>query len=355
MKKNNMNMKKVRLALLSLLLMLAGHASAAQFTVEDFEIAANETKTIYINLDNTETIYGFLLWIDLPEGITVTAEGDQLNVFNTSRWRNCFIEANYSEKDEVYKITGASTRSVTGQSGAFLEVEITASDMVATGPHTVKISHQSITVDNAEGNAEVVPQEDSEFICTTRIDTKIAASGYGSFSWPRALDFSACEGVDKVYVGGGDANGKLSLVEVASKQVPAGTGVVLKGTTGTVNPSTMETEPAGDQGTLTPTYAEAYEVTADNTIYVLKTGSKGTGFYPCASGVVVPKYKVYLEREASQGANMLSMVEDGTTGIDAVEAADAAEAPLYTMSGARVTRPTQKGIYVSEGKKVVIK
>ncbi len=346
-------MEKRILLWMALMALFMGKASAATFTVDDFEIAANETKEISINLTNTETIYGYVLWLQLPEGITIESDEYGAIVSPTSRFNNA-PQINFSQG--YYKITAATGgRPVSGNSGAILTFNITASDQISTGSQSMEIAHQQITVNNEQGNAVTVDQESSTYTCTTRVDAKIAASGYGSFSWPRALDFSACEGLEKVFIGGEDANGKLSLVEVASKQVPAATGVVLKGTTGVVNPSTMEAEPAGDQGTLTPTCTGTYEVTADNTIYVLKTGGKGTGFYPCQTGVVVPQYKVYLERDASQGANMISMEEEGTTSIDGVAATDSATEAVYTVSGVRVAKPTRKGIYVSEGKKVVIK
>ena len=348
-------MKKI----LTMALLLVSGLTLAQettdkLTIDDFTIKAGGTTTVDVKMTQNDATYTALQFeIYLPEGVGIaTNDKGKLDITKGEMCEDTHsISSRFNKGRYIVTIGSPDKDLFIGTEGVLCTLALEATDMVSTGEQegflrNIKLSKPTATSNNT---AEV------PFGVSPYVEAKIAASGYGSFSWPRALDFSECEGVEKVYVGGEDANGKLKLVEVASKQVSAATGVILKGTTGTVNPSTMETEPAGDQGTLTPTCAGAYEVTADNTIYVLKTGSKGTGFYVCQTGVVVPQYKVYLERDASQGANMISMEEAGTTGIDGVAVADSETEAMYTVSGVRVGKPTQKGIYVSEGKKVVIK
>ena len=47
--------------------------------------------------------------------------------------------------------------------------------------------------------------------------------------------------------------------------------------------------------------------------------------------------------------------DPGPTGIEVVEAADADNDVIYNMQGVRVARPTAPGIYIVNGKKVVVK
>lgn len=341
------------------LLIVSGMALAQEgtdkLTIESFNIKAGGSATVDVRMTQQQAEYTALqFWLYVPEGITI-ARNDK-GKFDIQAGEMCnghSVSSNYSTKNERYIVTVTSPEKelFVGEEGTVVRITFEASDLVSSGEQTAYLRNIKLSkVTATSNNTEEVP-----FGISPYVEAKIAASGYGSFSWPRALDFTGCEGVEKVFIGGEDANGKLSLVEVSSKQVPAATGVILKGATGTVNPATMETEPVGDQGTLTPTCDAPYEVSADNSIYVLKTGSKGTGFYVCKTGVVVPQYKVYLEHSGAQSANWFSLVEEETTGIDGIEAAEGTTAPIYSVSGVQVSKPTQKGIYVSEGKKVVIK
>ena len=65
---------------------------------------------------------------------------------------------------------------------------------------------------------------------------------------------------------------------------------------------------------------------------------------------------VQLSKSESAGARRLTIVHDGeTTGINAVNtAAGKMDGEWYDLSGRRVAQPA-KGIYVKNGKKVVIK
>ena len=50
------------------------------------------------------------------------------------------------------------------------------------------------------------------------------------------------------------------------------------------------------------------------------------------------------------------MKKNNTTGIDKVEnKKDDEENVYYTLSGVRVINPTEKGVYIKNGKKVIIR
>ena len=73
----------------------------------------------------------------------------------------------------------------------------------------------------------------------------------------------------------------------------------------------------------------------------------------------VPAGKAVLYLPAAvQGINYsmtLEMINDGTTGIHAQESVTD-DAPWYDLSGRRIEgRPTKKGVYIQNGRKVVIK
>lgn len=115
-----------------------------------------------------------------------------------------------------------------------------------------------------------------------------------------------------------------------------------------------------------PTY-----VNADKTKYALKY-KKELGvsrFAQYISNGVVPMNKCYLDLTnhpygGSSAAKELSLVfedESETTGIEDSPIVDVdaqqnvARSPYYTLNGTKVDRPTGKGIYIHNGKKIVIR
>lgn len=119
-------------------------------------------------------------------------------------------------------------------------------------------------------------------------------------------------------------------------------------------------------GCPVPTY-----VNADKTKYALKY-KKELGvsrFAQYISDGVVPMNKAYLDLTnhpygGSSAAKELSLVfedESETTGIEDSPIVDVdaqqnvARSPYYTLNGTKVDRPTGKGIYIHNGKKIVIR
>ena len=96
------------------------------------------------------------------------------------------------------------------------------------------------------------------------------------------------------------------------------------------------------------------------TNFVLSKKNGVIGFYKAKpEGTKVALGKAYLpvenydETAAEAG---LRIVFDDATAIDNVEVQQETEDDaIYTLSGVRVTNPTQKGIYIRNGKKVIIK
>ena len=89
--------------------------------------------------------------------------------------------------------------------------------------------------------------------------------------------------------------------------------------------------------------------------YVLNGGSSFV-WVKDAGTLAAGKCWVQLSKSESAGARRLTIVHDGeTTGISTVKtAADTKDAAVYDLQGRRVTQPT-KGLFIVNGKKVVIK
>lgn len=342
-----MIMNTMKFSMLALMMALAGNASAAQFTVENFTIAANETKTISINLTNTETIYGYALWLKLPDGVTYS------RTTGTSRTDGFSRDDNV--EDGYLKISGASGKyPIKGTSGAILDVTIIASDQVATGPQTMEIVHQQIVLNNDQSNPVKQDLTSSSYVCTTLVNVTTAASGYGTFSWPRDLDFTDA-GVE-AYVATRDQDSWLHMEQVM--KVPAHTGIVIKGSASTTyNPTVIDDATLTLTNVLSATDEGAVSVTTDGYYALATKSSKGTAFYEvdATKGVSIPKYKAYLIHSGSQGADdaVFMSLEAETDGISTVTLDE--ESAYYNLQGIRMENPSLPGVYIQNGKKKVIK
>lgn len=201
-----------------------------------------------------------------------------------------------------------------------------------------------------------------ETMAVPDVTLTIGSTGVGTFASSYDLDFTNVTGM-KAYIASGfnPANGKLVLTQV--DEVPAGTGLYVKGTKGTYNIPVKETSMYLHNmlvGVTERTYLEA--TTGDNTNFTLQNGPSGVGFYTVSPGYLAAG-KAYLTlptRVLSAQASpiMVEFEDEETTGIVSVESLtpNAENGAWYTLDGRKLeSKPTQKGVYIVNGKKTVIK
>ena len=183
-----------------------------------------------------------------------------------------------------------------------------------------------------------------------------AESGYASFSADKAV--TVPEDVT-VYTAAVSAEGNaIVLTPVDTEVIPANTGVLLYSETAGDKVFYTATEAADADfsgNELIATSVEAYAtVPTGGTYYALKAGV--AEFAVINGGVVLSANKAYIKAPENSEAKPMRMVIGGqTTGINEVDAADgAADGAYYTLQGVKVENPT-KGLYIHNGKKVIIK
>lgn len=94
-------------------------------------------------------------------------------------------------------------------------------------------------------------------------------------------------------------------------------------------------------------------VAADAKNYVLQNNANGVNFYlVTGTDATVKPFRAYLMASGA-GARALNLDLGETTGIETVKKADVTTA-VYSLSGQRVAAP-QKGLYIVNGKKVIVK
>ena len=152
------------------------------------------------------------------------------------------------------------------------------------------------------------------------------------------------------YIATATSSSTVTLTSKAS--VPEGTAVVVKGEAGTYALPTIKTDPESVTGNLLQ--ASDGNVEGNGSIYALAKKNGEVGFYLVKSGVSVPAGKAYLDLSGSGVKEFLGFNFDTETGItETAEKAEVTES-LFDLSGRRVSK-AQKGLYIVNGKKVLVK
>ena len=156
----------------------------------------------------------------------------------------------------------------------------------------------------------------------------------------------------KAYTGTrNDADQTVTLTAIDA--VPAETGVILEGSDETYTLTIADVTADVTDNAFTGTNQQLTDI--DKTAYyTLGYGSKGLGLYHPDQTTL--RANVAFMLKGAQGVQGYRLDLGGTTtGIEGAPAAGAAtDGTWYDLSGRRVTAPT-KGIYIQNGRKVVVK
>lgn len=142
-------MKTIRYLLTIAWLALAGHAVADDFTIVDFSINPGETKTISIELNNTEKSYiAFEFFMTLPEGISIPLDDDGylMAELNNDRINRHVLEVSLMS-DGSYHFLCYSNRNtlLKGTSGEIISLTITADESATVGVKEGKLFSQKLS------------------------------------------------------------------------------------------------------------------------------------------------------------------------------------------------------------------
>ncbi|MBQ5895011.1 MAG: hypothetical protein IIW75_00405 [Bacteroidaceae bacterium] len=168
----------------------------------------------------------------------------------------------------------------------------------------------------------------------------------------------------EVYYVNNVENGYAKFAQITSEVIPAQTGVVVKFST---ESNVVYAPEITSQGATTAVSGNLLKGTTKRTLiekngnacYVLGM-TDGVGFYNAVNGTNEGEfyngaYKAYLEIEgATETAAFYGFDWAGTTGIENVEVENASNV-IYDLTGRRVEAITAPGIYIVNGKKVLVK
>lgn len=175
-------------------------------------------------------------------------------------------------------------------------------------------------------------------------------SRIATFSAPFATIIPA--GVKAYYVSAKGTEATMTAIE--AQAIPANQGVILTSESGdaaTMVPAAGETAATITGNQLGHSAGAAKALTAGEG-YILGNGTEGTAFYPCKAGSL-PINKAYLLGNGGESAIAMNF-GNAVTGINTIAAPASAKAPIFDLSGRRVVKAT-KGLYIQNGKKVIVK
>ena len=176
----------------------------------------------------------------------------------------------------------------------------------------------------------------------------VGSAGFTTFSPKLPINV---EGVVTAYAAK-YSGGKIVLTPVT--KVPAGAGVIIEAAEG--NHKAPVVESADALGTINELIVSDGTATGDGThVFALGKKDDKVGFVKVKSGVIIPAGKAYLYiATPPTSRDFLGFGEDDTTGIESVEQAAKVDNQYFNLAGQRVVQPT-KGLYIVNGKKVIIK
>ena len=184
------------------------------------------------------------------------------------------------------------------------------------------------------------------------VTVSVSEAGFATYATTNNVVVPNDENIKVMTVKVNDDNSTITLNDVAAGTViPANTGILVKAPAGDCN--FVVTSEAGTELTNNDLKAATEDVTSvDDKFFALTKLGEKVGFALVANGVVIPAGKAYLEVPAATAAKFFSL--DGeATGINSVKTAKA-DGAYYTLEGVKTTKPV-KGLYIHNGKKIVVK
>ena len=182
----------------------------------------------------------------------------------------------------------------------------------------------------------------------------ISEAGYATYCSPYALDFSGF-GEKELKAYEATINGNEVTFSEGDKLFAAGEGMLLKGAAeGTYTIPVIATATKNENNKLIGVLEET-EIT-ETGIFVLLNGGNGVGFYKTKSAFTVGAHTAYLPAQAGgNGAREFIAIDDNTTtGVNSIDNGQLTIDNVYNLNGQRVNN-AKKGLYIVNGKKVVIK
>lgn len=223
--------------------------------------------------------------------------------------------------------------------------------------HAASATSVFYTADNQTSafRLEAVPLQQNAFT-TNALTVGTVRANIATYSSPFPVKLP--DGVD-AYIAKQEGENNVVLQKITGA-LPANTGVILSSETAKEYIPTARTTEAlatvnAADNMLKPTTGNA--VPADVPAYILsKNGNTAVFKKLSSSDRTIKQYKAYLKLDGAQSAQLMNFAFAGSdlTGIQNVTETSAKSKTAYDLAGRKVGK-LQKGIYIVNGKKVIVK
>ncbi len=297
--------------------------------------------TIYVKASTAPYLYA---WDDSEVALNAKWPGTQMSAqttingmayyyqtFTASPLNIIFNNGQGQQTADIKGITGSTFYSYDGTTG----YEVLTVDTTSTDSDTTTVTSQTINLGTSV--ATYCSAYDLDFTHVQGLSAYIA-SGY------RLID------------------GVIDIVLTQVDYVPAGTGLMLMGTAGTAYTVPVQTMEAGYRnylkGVTTDTTVEATDGIYTNLVLVANNSSYQ--FAAISASRTIVGSKAYLQLPTSVVSTSSAkyfnyVIDDPTTGISKIQQHSAIDREAYySMTGVKTYRPTP-GIYIHQGKKIVVR
>ena len=184
------------------------------------------------------------------------------------------------------------------------------------------------------------------------VTVSVSEAGYATYATTNNIVVPDNNDVKVMTVKVNEDKATITLNDVpAGKVIPANTGILVKAAKGDYN--FVVTSKEGAKLENNSLIAATTDVTSDGaTFFALTKMDTKVGFAVVKEDVKIPAGKAYLKVPAATTAKFFSL--DGeATGINSVKTVKA-DGAYYTLEGVKTTKPV-KGLYIHNGKKIVVK
>ena len=214
---------------------------------------------------------------------------------------------------------------------------------------TWKGAQQTVTLSYTASSGSANVKTVTVYYSTPTINVTMGEAGYMTYcNQNAAISFGEIE----AYVVSAVGADNVTLTPIT--KAPANTAVILKGSAGEHALTIEESAEAVGTNKLQVSYGTKTS-TDTKIVYALAKKNDVVGFYKVQKGVNVPAGKCFIQVEASTSAPDFLGFGGDATGIDEVRGkTEEVRGEFYNLAGQRVAQPT-KGLYIVNGKKVVMK
>ena len=317
--------------------------SSVTFDGYDMDIVGTQTVTVSYTLRGVEKTATYEITVNPIPNKTIadfiTAGGGKCYLIGTVSNIVNSTYGNYTLTDTSGSIYVYGTLTQSGESKKFSTLGISEGDIIK-----VIASSYTLYSGNTDEAVNVVFVETFDKNATI----EISSAGYATYCSNYPLDFTGITTLTAYTASVEDNTIRFNKVE---GKVPANTGLLVSGETTNV-PVCASADPVDNLlvGVTTETVKDA------NTIFVLMNGSKGIGFYKNSNAFTLRANSAYLPAEAVETAGARAFIgfDDETTGIAEMNTQKEDAKRMFDLQGRKVTK-TAKGLYIVDGRKVVVK